>query len=173
MPLYIPPSLRILLLTLLTSRRTEQAQTVQNIHSNYTINGQFTFPGLEIGSESEWNVLLSGPEPAPLGFQYIQDMLLDDPQWSWQNYTDSLVSLADDENPRNITADDFAAMSQYFSNRGKVLMYHGMADGLIPTGSSTYFYESVAREFAGHSSIFKTIFQTRRCLYEFTIAGFQ
>lgn len=75
------------------------------------------------------------------------------PQWSWQDYTDSLVALADDENPGDVTADDFAAMSQYLSNGGKVLMYHGMADGLIPTGSSTYFYESVAREIAGHSNI--------------------
>ncbi|KAM0179017.1 hypothetical protein ACHAPC_008173 [Botrytis cinerea] len=144
---------RLLCNTTNTCISPEQAQTVQNIHSNYTINGQFTFPGLEIGSEGEWNVLLSGPEPAPLGVQYIQNMLLDDPQWSWQDYTDSLVALADDENPGDVTADDFAAMSQYLSNGGKVLMYHGMADGLIPTGSSTYFYESVAREIAGHSNI--------------------
>ncbi|KAH6704157.1 Tannase/feruloyl esterase [Leptodontidium sp. MPI-SDFR-AT-0119] len=144
---------RLLCNTTNTCISPEQAQTVHNIHSNYTIEGQFTFPGLEIGSESEWNVLFSGPEPQPLGVQYIQNMLLDDPQWPWQNYTDSLVALADDKNPGNITADDFAAMVRYLADGGKVLMYHGMADGLIPTGSSTYFYESVTREMGGHSNI--------------------
>ncbi|EXK27035.1 hypothetical protein FOMG_16473 [Fusarium oxysporum f. sp. melonis 26406] len=122
---------------------SEQAQTVRNIHSDYVINGRFAFPGLEIGSESEWTVLLSGSEPASLGLQYIQNVLLNDPDWPWQNYTDSLVSLADKKDPGNITADDFKAMSRYLKKGGKVLMYHGVADGLIPTRSSVYFYESV------------------------------
>jgi feruloyl esterase len=126
-----------------------QKRTVSNIHADYTIDGRFTFPGLELGSENEWLPLLSGPEPASLGLQYIQNMLLDDPEWPWENYNDSLVVLADRKDPGNITADDFAAMSQYLAGGGKVLMYHGMADGLIPTGSSTYFYEAVAQSSRG------------------------
>ncbi|KAL1876760.1 hypothetical protein Plec18167_005168 [Paecilomyces lecythidis] len=128
-----------------TCLKPEQAQTVRELHADYTIDGRFLFPGLEVGSENEWNVLISGSEPASLGLQYIQNMLLDDPDWPWQNYTDSLVSFADEKDPGNITADDFAAMSHYLADGGKVLMYHGMSDGLIPTGSSKYFYESVIR----------------------------
>ncbi|KAL0940503.1 feruloyl esterase b [Colletotrichum truncatum] len=126
----------------------EQAQTVRNIHSNYTIDGEFAFPGLEVGSEGEWFNLLSGPEPASLGLQYIQNMLLEDPDWPWQNYTDSLVALADEKDPGNVTADDFDGMSRYLTTGGKVLLYHGLADGLIPTGSSTHFYNTMTRVLA-------------------------
>ncbi|KAF4460806.1 feruloyl esterase b [Fusarium albosuccineum] len=128
-----------------TCIQSEQAQTIRNIHADYIINGKFAFPGLEVGSENEWGGLLSGPEPASLGLQYVQNMLLSNPDWPWQNYTDSLVALADERNPGNATADDFGAMAGYLTNGGKVLMYHGMADGFIPTGSSVYFYESVSR----------------------------
>lgn len=121
----------------------EQAQTIRKVHADYMINGTFAFPGLEIGSEAEWAALLSGSEPASLGLQYVQNILLNDPDWPWQSYSDDIVALADKEDPGNITADDFEAMSRYLGSGGKVLMYHGMADGLIPTGSSVHFYESM------------------------------
>ncbi|KAL1862890.1 hypothetical protein Daus18300_008220 [Diaporthe australafricana] len=130
-----------------------QAQTIRNIYSNYTIDGNYTFSGLEVGSEGEWANLLSGPEPATLGLQYIQNMLLNDPDWQWQNYNDSLVALADEKDPGSVTADDFQAMAQYLANGGRIIMYHGLADGLIPTGSSVHFYEALAREVGNSNTL--------------------
>ncbi|KAH7019641.1 feruloyl esteras-like protein B [Ilyonectria destructans] len=127
----------------------EQALTVNKIHADYVVNGKLAFPGLELSSEDQWGVLISGSEPASLGLQYIQYMLLDDPSWPWQNYTDSLVALADHLDPGACTADDYTAMARYQARGGKVLMYHGMSDGLISTGSSTHFYESVATALGG------------------------
>ncbi|KAL6405886.1 putative feruloyl esterase b protein [Ilyonectria robusta] len=128
---------------------TEQAQTVKNIYSDYVIGGKLTFPGLEIGSEGQWGVSISGSEPASLGLQYIQYMLLDNPSWPWEKYNDSIVALADKKDPGDCTADNYAAMAGYRARGGKVLMYHGMADALISTGSSTHFYESVATTLGG------------------------
>ncbi|KAI1840423.1 hypothetical protein JX265_007153 [Neoarthrinium moseri] len=121
-----------------------QLQTIQNVYSDYTINGQLAFPGLELGSEAQWAVLLSGSTPNPLGYEYIQDFLLNDPNWPFESYDDSLVALADKLDPGSCTADNYAAMAGYQKRGGKVLMYHGQSDGLISTRSSTHFYESVA-----------------------------
>ena len=78
--------------------------------------------------------------------RYIQYLLLSSPDWTWEHYDDSLVALAEQCNPGNATADDFAAIDSYLNNGGKVLMYHGQADGFIPTGSSEYFFQSVSAE---------------------------
>lgn len=41
-------------------------------------------------------------------------MLLGDTDWQWQNYNDSLVVLAHERDPGNITADDFQATWQRY-----------------------------------------------------------
>jgi len=44
--------------------------------------------------------------------------------------------------PGNATADDFD-LSPFHKRGGKLIHYHGDSDGLIPTGSSIYFYKQV------------------------------
>lgn len=56
----------------------------------------------------------------------------------------SIVELAERLDPGNATADNFD-LCAFQQNGGKLLSYHGFADGLIPTGSSIYFREHVFR----------------------------
>jgi feruloyl esterase len=120
-----------------------QIETVKKIYTDYYADTKFAFPGLSPGSEGLWNVLLGGSTPSSLGTQYEQYFLFDDPSWKYQAYNDSIVWMADDADPGDCTADDYD-MRPFAAAGGKIVMYHGMADGLISTASSSYFYTQVA-----------------------------
>ena len=123
-----------------------QLDTLYTIYHDYVdVNNTFVFPHLELGSEAQWSVLLgSNSTPNALGIAYVQNFLLNDPTWSWEDYDYSIVQLADTLDPGNATADDFD-LSPFQARGGKLIQYHGLADGLIPTGSSPYFYNHVYR----------------------------
>lgn len=103
-----------------TCLREDQMETLKKIYSDYYVGGELAFPGLSIGSEAQWRTLLSGEKPNNLGTGYIQDFLLDDPTWTWPQYTDELVGLADAENPGNGTADDYLAMKAVMQSGSKM-----------------------------------------------------
>lgn len=88
-----------------------QIGTLENIYNDYYAEGKFAFPGLELGSESQWAALLGGDAPNNLGDGYIQDFLLNDPDWTWQQYNDSLLWKADAGDPGEATADHYDAMA--------------------------------------------------------------
>lgn len=100
--------------------REEQMDTLRNIYADYYAEDKFAFPGLYPGSESQWEVLLGGEAPNNLGDNYIQDFLLNDPSWTWPQYTDSLVWEADAVDPGNATADDYEAMVEVMKQGRKM-----------------------------------------------------
>ncbi|KAJ9150152.1 Carboxylic ester hydrolase [Coniochaeta hoffmannii] len=126
-----------------------QIQTVKNVHSPYIADGKFAFPGLELSSESQWSFLLSDSKPSTFGDGYIQNFVLNDPSWSWESYTDSLVWEADALDPGSCDADDHAALSSFRDRGGRIVMYHGVADALIPFGSAGLFYDKTAEALGG------------------------
>lgn len=122
-----------------------QIETLYNIYTDYIDTNQtFVFPHLELGSEAQWPVLLGGSAPNALGTQYVQDFLLNDPTWDYNDFDYSIVQLADKIQPGNATAYDYD-LGPFQAKGGKLLMYHGLADALIATGSSEYFYQKVYR----------------------------
>ena len=104
----------------------------------------FVFPHLELGSEAQWPVLLGLDTPHPLGTEYVQYFLLDDPEWNFNDFDYSIVELADQIQPGNATAYDFD-LSPFYEHGGKLLQYHGLSDALIATGSSVHFYKEVLK----------------------------
>ncbi|KAK5174165.1 uncharacterized protein LTR77_001245 [Saxophila tyrrhenica] len=122
-----------------------QISTLYNIQNNYVdANQTFVFPHLELGSESQWDVLLGLPEPSPLGYEYPQYMLGFGANWSFYDFNYSVVQDADRLDPGNCNADDFD-LSPFAKKGGKLLTYQGYADGLIPSGSSIVFYKEVLK----------------------------
>lgn len=122
-----------------------QIDTLYKIYNNYVDTNQtFVFPHLEIGSEAQWPVLLGGNAPNSLGTEYVQYFVLNNPDWPWQDFDYSIVQLADQLDPGNANADDFD-LEPFQKRGGKLLQYHGLADALIATGSSLYFYKHVLR----------------------------
>lgn len=127
-----------------------QIDTLYKIYNDYVdVNQTFVFPHLNLGSEGQWPVLLGGTTnlPHPLGYQYVQYFLNKGADWNYEDFDYSIVELADRLDPGNATADVFD-LSPFMNTGGKLLMYHGMADALIPTDSSTYFYRHVLRAMA-------------------------
>lgn len=124
-----------------------QLDTLHNIYNDYVdVNQTFVFPHLNLGSEGQWSVLLSSTTnlPNPLGYQYVQYFLNQGVNWNYEDFDYSIIQLADRLDPGNATANDFD-LSPFRARDGKLLMYHGLADALIATDSSTYFHRQVHR----------------------------
>lgn len=120
-----------------------QLDTVYKIFSNYVgENNTILFPSYYLGSEGQ-PFLIAGNAPNPLGTQYVQYFLDKGPQWNFTQYNDDIIALSDAINPGNATVG--FDLSRFQAKGGKILSYHGMADPLIPSGSTPYFYDHVTR----------------------------
>jgi len=126
-----------------------QIQTIENIYAPYIADGKFAYVGEGLGSESQWDFLISGPVPSSYGDGYIRNFLLDDPTWSWTDYTDDLLWQADAADPGGCDPDSYAALAGLRDRGGKIVMYHGQSDALIPVGSGGLFYAHTAEALGG------------------------
>ncbi|OOF91811.1 hypothetical protein ASPCADRAFT_9227 [Aspergillus carbonarius ITEM 5010] len=123
-----------------------QLSTLRLIYSDYVdVNQTFVFPHLLPGSESQWDVLVNNGTANGLGTDYVRYFLGLGPQWTQDQFDYSIIQLADQLDPGNATADDFD-ISPFQKKGGKLLTYHGMADGYIPTDSSLHYYNRITEE---------------------------
>ncbi|KAK4464972.1 tannase and feruloyl esterase [Cladorrhinum samala] len=126
----------------LTDAQVSTAMSVYaDYHSNATTGGRATFPGMPLGSEALWGPFLVGGPQVEFNEAYERYWLYNNASWSLADYDEGRV-VADSEriNPGNATADDFN-VSRFRDGGGKILMYHGRADGIVPTGSSQAYYD--------------------------------
>ncbi|KAF2477627.1 feruloyl esterase B precursor [Lindgomyces ingoldianus] len=120
-----------------------QISTLYKIYSDsFGENQTSLFPHLNFGSEGQW-LLLSGNSPNALGTDFVRYFLGFGADWSFYNFNEGIQRLADQVNPGNATVK--FDLSAFYAKGGKILSYHGMSDGLIPTGSTPYFYNHVYR----------------------------
>ena len=119
-----------------------QAETVMKVYGDYRSNdnGTLLYPGLTLSSEDQWWVVVGGQtDPSPFGTGYQRYLLLDDPTWDWRDYNESLIDLAKAKNPGNAVAANFD-LSPFRARGGKMILYHGLSDGLVPTKGSQWYY---------------------------------
>jgi feruloyl esterase len=120
-----------------------QISTLYKIYTDSVGENQtFLFPPLYPGSEGQW-FLFSGEEPNNLGTDYVRYFLGLGPDWSFYDFNEDIQRLADETQPGNASVG--YDLSAFHAKGGKVLTYHGMADGLIPAGSSPLYYNQVFR----------------------------
>ncbi|KAI8933092.1 hypothetical protein NX059_009735 [Plenodomus lindquistii] len=121
-----------------------QLTTLDKLYSDFVGENQtFFYPHLNLGSEVNWPVLLGSDAPNPLGTGYVQYFMGFGADWPWQNFNEDIARLADRTDPGNASVG--FDLSAYQAKGGKILAYHGMSDGHIPTNSLKYFYEQVTR----------------------------
>jgi feruloyl esterase len=114
-----------------------------------TARGVKFFPGLEPGSELVWGFLLGGPEPTRIGSDYYTYILHKDPHWNPRMMDfDQDVPEADKLDHGTINAID-PNLSRFKAHDGKLIMYHGWTDALIPSQNSVNYYESVVKAMGG------------------------
>jgi len=128
-----------------------QLQTAMKIYGDYrSASGELLYPGLTISSESQWPLLIGEPTgPSGFGVGYDKDFLYDDPNWKWESYNDSAIAEADARDPGQCNADNYGALKAYKQRGGKMILYHGLADGLVPTKGSLMYYDKTVQAFGG------------------------
>jgi feruloyl esterase len=144
--------------------RLEQVDTLIQLYQNYTISnatGRFlNFPAPEPGSEADFSAYLGpGSTVAPDGFD-----------WQWAinflgyqrgySFSDEMVADVEKADPGSATAKPELTNWAAFNGRGgKLILYQGLADGLIPPRSTTQYFESVRAAASGTSSNFARYYQ--------------
>jgi feruloyl esterase len=120
-----------------------QINTLRKVYSDWvTSNGTFIFPHYAVGSEAEFpSLFLSTPEPVPAVTGYFEDFLNYGPDWDYYTFNESSLYESERANPGNATVKP--NLSAFQKKGGKLLMYHGMTDGVVPTGSSVQFYDQL------------------------------
>ena len=127
-----------------------QVDTARKVYGPATTaHGVKFFPGLEPGSELVWGFLLGGPEPTRIGSDYYTYILHKDPHWNPRTMDfDQDVPAADKLDHGTINAID-PDLRRFKGRGGKLIMYHGWTDALIPSQNSVNYYESVVKTMGG------------------------
>lgn len=121
-----------------------QVEAVRKLYSA-AINprtGQEIFPGFEPGSELGW-AALAGPQPP--SFELFKYVVFKNPDWDFHSFNlDSDVALADKLD--NHTVNDIDPnLQKFLGHGGKLLMFHGWSDQLIPPLNSVNYYQNVVK----------------------------
>ena len=124
----------------LTSAQVESAKAVYGPLK--AKDGSLFFPGFERGSELAWRPVAGGPEPPELPLNGLKYISHEDPNWDWHSFDlDRDVALMRDKagfmdavNPD---------MNAFKARGGKLLLYHGWNDQLIPPENTINYYSGV------------------------------
>ncbi|KAK6854096.1 tannase and feruloyl esterase [Apiospora arundinis] len=133
-----------------------QAKTLVTLHQNYTVTIDGTtrdvFPGPEPGAE--WNLFdfvetsfgQYGGSAKPFGFDWQWPIdFLSGYEYGY-NYTDQIVKDAEEQRPGMASPQaNETNWAAFHARGGKVIMYHGLADGTIPTKSSALYFDAVKK----------------------------
>ncbi|KAI1074542.1 Tannase/feruloyl esterase [Whalleya microplaca] len=136
-----------------------QVATLQNVYSDWVApDGTFLYTGLWPGSEAQMSAVLNYSDASPYGIGYARYFLYDDAAFTMQDFNDSAVERADLLDPGAATAAG-ANLTAFRDRGGKVLMYHGTADGLVPTRGSNWYYDNVVHAMGGDAEVTRGFFR--------------
>lgn len=144
--------------------RPAQIDTLIQLYQNYTISnstGRFLgFAAPEPGSDADYQTYL-GPlvTIAPDGFD-----------WQWEidflgyprgfTFSDDIITDAVKADPGRSTAKPKSTDWATFNQRGgKVIIYQGLADGLIPAKSTTQYFDDMNAASSGKAANFARYYQ--------------
>ena len=123
----------------------DQIKTLYKLYSPWVETNQtFVFPSLPLGSEAENSFLFDVTTVvSSAGTMWVGPFLYNTPTYDpTNNFSYATVQYADAINPGSANADNFD-LTPFRTNGGKVIQYHGYADGLITAGSSIYLYKQI------------------------------
>jgi feruloyl esterase len=127
----------------------EQVSAVRKVYAGArnARTGAQLFPGWVRGSEEGWGPYILDPrEPVRLGL--FRFFTFHDPAWDWRTFDwDRDVNFVEAQVPYlSAVSRDLQAFS---SRGGKLLMYTGWADPVVPPEDIVSYYEAVARTQGG------------------------
>jgi len=113
--------------------------------------GQRLFNSLVPGTELGWGAQAAGPAPSPLIDDQYRYVVFKDPNWDWKTF-DFDQDVIRGDRPENLimNATD-PDMKRFFARGGKLLLYHGWSDPLVPALNTIAYYDSVVQNLGGAS----------------------
>ncbi|KAI1352425.1 Tannase/feruloyl esterase [Xylaria sp. FL0043] len=126
-----------------------QTETALKMYADYvTSDGKLVYKGSEYGSELDWTTFLlpavanDSSQNVRRNFdgQYERYFMDYGERWQTTWYNDSVVADAEARDHRIVhaSADHFDLGS--FREKGKIIMYGGLADNVVPVQHTTYYY---------------------------------
>ena len=111
--------------------------------------GKELFSSFVPGTELGWGAQAQGPEPNALIADQYKYVVFKDPNWDWKTFnfdTDVERGNRPENLIMNATSPD---MKAFFAHGGKLLLYHGWSDPLVPTLNTIQYYTSVVDAMGG------------------------
>ncbi|MFO1468738.1 MAG: tannase/feruloyl esterase family alpha/beta hydrolase [Steroidobacteraceae bacterium] len=106
--------------------------------------GRTRIPGTGPASEPAWAAYVT-PQFA-IGSNYFRNVIAHDPDWDPRSFdVDRDLARAEREDAGAAVAMD-PDLGPLFAHGGKLILYHGTTDGLIPYGNSVNYYESIVKQ---------------------------
>lgn len=118
-----------------------QLAAVRSLYAGAVNAGTTLMPGPTQGGEPLW--MAFRPRAFPIGANYFRDVVMRDPSWTPAMFDmdrDLARALADDPAELMTTKKDLRA---YVARGGKLLLWHGWTDAMIPARSTIEYYEAV------------------------------
>lgn len=118
-----------------------QVKTVKIVYADVkTKKGEIVWTGFEAGGELQYASLRNVPKQPGGGWDSIRILGHQDADYDWHKFDlDTDLALADKSGIDTHTHD----LSGFKAHGGKLLLYHGWADQLIPPGNTVNFYNGV------------------------------
>jgi feruloyl esterase len=105
---------------------------------------QQIFPGLEPGSEITWSAFGGAPEP-PIASSHFKYIIFKDPKWDFRSLNfDTDIAIAEKVDGGTLTATN-PDLKPFFARGGKLILYHGLTDGLIAPQNTIDYYKAVLK----------------------------
>lgn len=119
-----------------------QVEIAKLVYDDYYIdNGNdFVHNGFGLSSEEQWATFLTASSTTGFDGDYERYFLTYGADWPTTNYNDTTVSDSRIRENDVATADRFNLSTNSEGQYPKIFMYHGLADGVIPTKSSELYY---------------------------------
>jgi feruloyl esterase len=119
-----------------------------------TGDGKLVMPGFPAGSELNWGGWFTrSDKEVPGGMQEVfRYMVYDDPNWSWKNFNINRDYPAIKRKLAPIIDATNTDLRPFTRRGGKLLMYHGWEDTLIPAGNSIRYFEAARARLGARSN---------------------
>jgi feruloyl esterase len=136
----------------LTASQVEAARKIYSPAVN-PHTGKELFSSLVPGTELGWDAHVTAAGPRDLGNDQYKYVVFKDPDWDWRSYDfdrDEERAMRPENVIMNATDPD---MKAFFARGGKLLLYHGWSDPLVPALNTIKYYNSVVDYMGGAANV--------------------
>ncbi len=126
-----------------------EVETAKAIYAGVSHDGKLVYPGFEPGSESMsgsifpgWSAYLTGLD-APKRVDFWKYWVFNDPAWDWHSFDFGRDVKYANQKLADVNSID-PDLRRFSSHGGKLLLYHGWSDPVVPPRSTIEYVKRVA-----------------------------